>query len=76
MKGLHEYLHMGGDGVFIWSAYLAATILLAGISTAIMLRNRHVKKRTKMLESIDKKETEIMHTQQRIVTMLNGSWQY
>ena len=52
MRGLHEYLHMGGDGVFIWSAYLVATILLAGISTAIILRNRHVKKRTKMLESI------------------------
>ena len=43
---------MGGDGVFIWSAYLVATILLAGISMAIILRNRHVKKRTKVLESI------------------------
>ena len=52
MKGLHEYLHMGGDGVFIWSAYLDATILLAGLSVAIILRNRQVKKRTKVLESI------------------------
>ena len=54
MKGLHEYLHMGGDGVFIWSAYLVATILLAGISMAIVLRNRQVKKRTKVLESMIK----------------------
>ena len=52
MKGLHEYLHMGGDGVFIWAAYLVATILLAGISMAIILRNRQAKKRTKVLESI------------------------
>ena len=52
MKGLHEYLHMGGDGVFIWSAYLVAIILLAGISMVIILRNRQAKKRTKVLESI------------------------
>ena len=52
MKGLREYLHMGGDGVFIWSAYLVAAILLAGLSVAIILRNRQVKKRTKVLESI------------------------
>ena len=52
MKGLHEYLHMGGDGVFIWSAYLVAIILLAGISMVITLRNRQAKKRTKVLESI------------------------
>ena len=52
MKGLHEYLHMGGDGVFIWSAYVVATILLAGISMAIILRNRQAKKRQKVLESI------------------------
>jgi heme exporter protein CcmD len=51
LKGLHEYLHMGGDGVFIWSAYLIATILLAGISMAIILRNRKVKKRMKVLEA-------------------------
>ena len=43
---------MGGDGVFIWSAYLVAAILLAGLSVAIILRNRQVKKRTKVLESI------------------------
>ena len=31
---------------------------------------------TSMLASIDKKQTEILHLQQRLVTMMNESWKY
>ena len=44
LKDLNEYLLMGGDGVFIWSSYLVAAVLLLGMAGAILLRNKKLRR--------------------------------
>ena len=46
MKGLNEYLLMGGDGIFIWSSYLVAIVLLAGTAGVILMRNQRLKRQS------------------------------
>ncbi len=48
MEALNEYLWMGGDGIFIWSAYSAAAILLGGLALVMLVGKRNVEKRLKM----------------------------
>ena len=42
MEALNEYLWMGGDGIFIWSAYSAAAILLGGLALVMLVGKRSV----------------------------------
>ena len=45
METLNEYLWMGGDGIFIWSAYSAAAILLGGLALVMLVGKRNGEKR-------------------------------
>ena len=49
METLNEYLWMGGDGIFIWSAYSAAAILLGGLALVMLVGKRNVEKRLELL---------------------------
>ena len=41
---------MGGDGGFIWSAYCFTAILLGGLAMAMLIGNKKMKKRKRLLE--------------------------
>ena len=49
MEALNEYLWMGGDGIFIWSAYSAAAILLGGLALVVLVGKRSVERRLELL---------------------------
>ena len=51
LKDLSEYLLMGGDGIFIWSSYFVALVLLAGIAAAILMQNQRLKQQALAAEA-------------------------
>ena len=42
---------MGGDGIFIWSSYIVAVVLLAGIAAAILMQNQRLKQQALAAEA-------------------------
>ena len=46
---MNEYLWMGGDGIFIWSAYSAAAILLGALAVVMFVGKRNVQKQLELL---------------------------
>ena len=49
MENLNEYFWMGGDGIFIWSAYCATAIVLGVLALVMIVGKRNVKRRLELL---------------------------